>query len=195
MKTTIRPSVTALAAALLAPAAFVSGALADQFTDAGNAARAGDYAKALSIYQSLAAKGDPKAQASLGSMYYGGVGVAKDVPVAIRWLSAAAKGGDIHAEATLSLIYYTGTDVPPDYRQAYQFASLAAAANDAGGQYLLGLMYGTGKGVPLDIKRAFMWLSIAADKGLPQAARDRDITAKRLDSVGLNEAKRLADDR
>jgi TPR repeat protein len=175
-------------------ATLVPGAWADQLADAGNAARAGDYPKAVSIYRSLAAKGDPKAQNSLGTMYYRGVGVEKNVLEAIRWLSAAAKGGDIHAETTLGAIYYSGDGVPADFRQAYQFASTAAAANDPGGQYLLGLMYATGKGTATDYKRAYVWFSIAAEKGLDLAARNRDIAAQRLDSTGLNEAKRLVNE-
>lgn len=175
-------------------AGLVPGARADQLADAGNAARAGDYSKALSIYRSLAAKGDPKAQNSLGTMYYRGVGVEKNVPEAIRWLTAAAKGGDIHAETTLGAIYYSGDGVSADFRRAYQFASTAAAANEPGGQYLLGLMYATGKGAARDSKRAYVWFSIAAEKGLDLAAKNRDIAAQLLDGTGLNEAKRLADE-
>jgi TPR repeat protein len=56
---------------------------------------AGNYAKALAIFQPLAAKGDDCAQYQLGEMYMQGKGVPEDKAKALNlFKQAAAKGND-----------------------------------------------------------------------------------------------------
>ena len=52
-----------------------------------------DYAKALEQYKSLAAAGDPEANAIVGMMYEGGIGTEPDPVTAQAWYERAAESG------------------------------------------------------------------------------------------------------
>jgi TPR repeat protein len=56
----------------------------------------------------------------------------------------------------------------------------------------LGYLYATGRGVPQDDKAAHTWFSLAAVAGDPEAARSRDILARRLTPDEIREAEEFA---
>jgi TPR repeat protein len=157
--------------------------------DGGAAVRAGQYARAVSIYQTLASQGEPKAMASLGVLYLKGLGVTKDIPQAIKWLTLAAEKGDVRAETNLGSVYYDGDGVTQDFGKSVHLFSSAAASGDAGAQFALGVMNAKGQGMPRDVKRAYMWFSIAAEAGLPLATKDRDIATSNMTAGDLQQAK------
>jgi hypothetical protein len=68
----------------------------------------------------------PEAQFRLGWNYFRGIGVSKDVWVAIDWFRKAAKQNDANAQNMLGVLYATGDGVARDRRQAFKWYSMAA---------------------------------------------------------------------
>lgn len=65
-------------------------AAAKAIEDANAAYNRGDYPAAIKMYRDMAADGNPKAQLSVGLMYLGGQGVARDLVIAQEWFKSAA---------------------------------------------------------------------------------------------------------
>lgn len=81
----------------------------------------GDFANALPEFQRLAGDGDGRAQDTLAGLYLKGIGVARDVPLAMTWYCRVAhqpRGGPqvMHAVWFLAEYFRTGGGVPgPGY--------------------------------------------------------------------------------
>lgn len=88
----------------------------------------GDYPKAISEFQPLAAAGDPAAQYQLAKIYLEGHGPADGVPQGIDLMTKAANGNYPEAQAQLGLMYAMGLGVPVDNVQAYDWLSKAVTA-------------------------------------------------------------------
>ena len=140
----------------------VTPAVGQDFQKGREAYERGDYATALREFRPLAEQGDAKAQYNLGLMYEEGK-------------------FDVHL----------GYGVPRDYAEALKWYRLSAEQGNALAQRNLGLMYANG-GVPLDYVQAHMWLNLAAAQGWGDAAKDRDIIAKRMTPAQIAEAQRMA---
>ena len=107
--------------------------------DAGYAAfEKGEYGTALKILRPLAENGDPRAESTLGLLYYnGGRGVQQDDVKAVKWFRLAANHGDAVAEFNLGVIYADGQGVPQDNAEAVKWYRLAAEQGNARAQYNL----------------------------------------------------------
>jgi uncharacterized protein len=92
----------------------------------------GDYEKAISEFQPLAAAGDPAAQYQLAKIYLEGRGPADGVPQGIALMTKAAHGGYPEAQAQLGLMYAMGLGVEVDNVQAYDWLTKAVNALPAG---------------------------------------------------------------
>ena len=79
-----------------------------------------------------------------------------------------------------------------DYAAALREWRPLAEQGHVNAQYDLGVMYFEGRGVPEDFEKAHMWFDIAAERGLRNAAKDRDIVAKLMTPAQIAEAERLA---
>ncbi len=112
--------VLVLALALPAP---VSAA---DFQAGLDAHERGDYATALEELRPLAERGDGRAQYFLGSMYFYGAGVPRDVGEAVRWYYRAAERGDGRAQIQLGTMYENGVGLPQDYVLSHMWFNLAA---------------------------------------------------------------------
>jgi len=88
----------------------------------------GDYPKAISEFQPLAASGDPAAQYQLAKIYLEGHGPVDGVPQGIDLMTKAANGNYPEAQAQLGLMYAMGLGVPADNVKAYDWLSKAMAA-------------------------------------------------------------------
>lgn len=87
--------------------------------DSFDAAIAGDYNSAMSIWQALAAQGNGQAQFNLGLAYHGGVGVERDETIALTWYRKAAESGYDKAQAYLAVAYEEGWfGLPQDHEKA-----------------------------------------------------------------------------
>ena len=161
--------------------------------DEGSAAyKLGDYATALREWRPLAAQGDAKAQNNLGVMYGNGHGVTQDYVQAVKWYWKAAMQGHAVAQNNLGFMYRRGLGMTQDYAEAAKWYRKAANRGYALAQYNLGLMYAAGRSVTPDDVQAYMWSSLAGAQGIKQAAKVRDIVAKRMTPSQIAEAQRLA---
>ena len=115
-----------------------------------------NYARALELYQRLAAAGHAGAMGSLGFMYKNGEGVAKDYASAIRWLEKAGAAGDRDGYGWISLLYEQGgPGLEQNYASAKRWYEKQAAAGDSNGYGWIGYLYKKGgPGLKQDLEQA-----------------------------------------
>ena len=101
-------------------------ATAHDFQKGFTTSKGGDYATAPRDWSSLAAKGDAKAQHSLGLKYSRGQGVPQDYVEAVKWFRKAAEQGHAGAQYTVGVRYSLGHGIEKNIVQAYMWWSLAA---------------------------------------------------------------------
>src|SRR5262245_30334090 len=82
--------------------------VADQLAAALDAARRGDYASALAIWEPLARSGVARASNNIGACFAEGIGVERDGDLAFRWLALAAEAGDPVGQRNLASLYFRG---------------------------------------------------------------------------------------
>jgi uncharacterized protein len=165
---------------------------AGQYEDGVAAYNRRDYVNALRLLRPLAEQGHAGAQANVASMYFSANGVAQDFAEAFKWFRLSAPTGIPYAQSTLATMYAQGWGVPQDYAEAVKWYRLAAAQGDLAALYMLGSMYSFGRGVAQDYVRAHMWFNLSAAKGLPDAERDRDLTAQRMTPQQVARAQEMA---
>lgn len=154
-------------------------AVADALDDATAAERWDDCPTALSIYNTLAAKGVAKAYARLGYFSEIGYCVKSNWAQAANWYGKAADAGDEGAVASLSHIgrnwryMYFGKPLDPTI---YALVEKAAKNGAAVAQFSLGIMNypigdpafdgaKPGPGVTGNLQQAISWYRRAADQG------------------------------
>jgi uncharacterized protein len=95
----------------------------------------GDYARAMSEWQSAADKGDAEGQLGLGRLYEFGLGdLAQNYKRADFWYRKAADQNNAEAEYRLMLIWSVGgDDFPPDLAEAYKWLTLAVESKGVWG--------------------------------------------------------------
>ncbi len=126
---------------------------------------AGDFARARSLAEPLAKKGDGAANHLLGYLYERGLGVPADIGAALRHYGDAAIAGDADAQVALGVLAFEGDGVYPDYERAAGWFRLAAAQGDPRADVHLGLMYAEGVGVRQSAVAAAHHFAKAANKG------------------------------
>ena len=126
----------------------------------------------LSTLREKAEAGDPKAQKSLGLLYYNGQGVPQDYAKAASWFRLAARQGYSLAQYNLGLLYANGQGVPQDYAKAAHWYRLAANQGNTKAQTNLGFLYEKGQGVPQDYAKAAHWDRLATKQGYAPAQFD-----------------------
>src|SRR5258708_36860786 len=103
--------------------------------DAVVARDSGDYATALSAFQTLANQGVARAQFYLAKMYIESQGVQQDLAEALKWDRKAADQGDAEAQFYLGLMYDTGHGVPRSRVEALKLHRLASAQSYSAGEF------------------------------------------------------------
>ncbi len=142
--------------------------------------------------ETLASRGEPEAQYSLGKRYfeYGRSEVryaaaVVDYDESAKWIRRAAEQGNLKAQSALGLLYANGLGVPQDNVKAVRYFRMAATQGFAVAQNELGVMYAKGWGVPQDLDEAIRWCSRAAEQGSKIAAQNLAlITAARWNRLG-----------
>jgi uncharacterized protein len=149
-----------------------------------------DYETALRLYQSLAARGDSRAQQDIARMYMRGEGVPKDPAEALKWLNLSkeqedalaaynhgdyetalkvirprAEKGQVLAEYILGLMYANGQGVAESYPEAMKWLQKAGEQGEAKAQFSVGVIYSKGLGMPKNDAEAFKWYRRSADQG------------------------------
>jgi TPR repeat protein len=161
----IRLATAAVAAALSLPV------FADPLEDGLAAYRDKDYAKAVEVWQPLAAKGNAMAQYRLGTLYAEGKGVAQSDAIAAEWFLKAAEQGNADAQYNLAASYVEGIGVKKDEEEAAKWFRRAADQRLGFAQLNLGMLYAAGRGVPQDNVEALMWIELSVYSLPPGGAR------------------------
>ena len=151
-----------------------------------------DFAAALRWFRMAVEQGYATAQHNLGVAYREGNGVGQDYAKAVRWFRMAAEQGYADAQYNLGSMYRLGQGMTEDYAEAAKWFRLAAEQGHVDTQYNLGVMYRDGQGEPKDLVHSHMWFSLAANQGDYEAARNRDLVARRMTPEQISEAQRLA---
>lgn len=123
-----------------------------------------DYARALELYETAAALGDPQASNIAGGMYYTGKGTLTNPYKAFRYLDYAADHGKTTPDALIALasFYLKGEIAPQNYTKAIQLYLDAADSGNPRAQLELGFLYYIGQGVVQDFSKAHEWFQKAA---------------------------------
>ena len=131
------------------------------------AARAGDYAMALDIWERLGRAGHARAQNNIGACFAEGIGgLERDPALAEKWLSLSADAGDPVGQRNLAALYFKGEGVAQDYARAAELYRAAAEQGDGPAQDMLSWMLLEGEVVALDVAGARRWAQAAADQGI-----------------------------
>jgi len=180
--------------ALLLAVAGASPSMAGDAEDCANAANLvqTNAAGVVAACRRLAEHGDAVAQNNLGALYDSGLGVAQDYAEAAKWFRKAADQGSAVAQNNLAILFDDGKGVTQDYAVAASWYRKAAAQGLGAAQFELGIAYAKGQGVPQDDVQAHVWFNLAAVRGDRDAARNRDVVARRMTSEQIQQAEALA---
>jgi len=135
-----------------------------------------DAAKAVEIYQAIAASGDVSVALMLAERYARGDGVAFNVNEASLRLAAvgdASKLGPDDEEAyygvqdSLAEDYARGRGVAPDKKKALELYESAADGGNQSASIAAGLMYVEGRVTPFDAEKAREYLTLQLDIKVP----------------------------
>ena len=107
--------------------------------------------------------------ANLAYMYINGLGIKKNISMAIDYYKNAANKGSIPAQISLGRVYSTGKDLTPDYEEALYWFSKASSQHNALAQFYLAQMYEYGTGVEKNPQKAFELYEESANSGEPQS--------------------------
>ncbi len=124
----------------------------------------GEYPSALLEWESLANKGDPTAQFNLGYRYANGLGVSKNLEMALSWYKKAAMQGDATSAFNMGVIYEMESTVADD-NSALRWYNVAAHRCSTKAMVSIGVIYSKGKGVFQNKRKALRWNRRAAEFG------------------------------
>jgi len=193
--TVVTKLVAGVLLAILALAFTVHADAADgSLTDGLDAYRHGDYAKAATLWRTLAEKGDAEAQYRLGTLYAEGKGVEHNDATAVTWFQRSAEQGNALAQYNLGASYAAGLGVAKNEKEAANWFRRAADQGLPFAQLNLGLLCAAGHGVSQDNIEAMKWLELALF-GLPaggvrsDVARAMQDVSDKMTSEQLQEVK------
>jgi len=168
---------------------FVASVAHAGFEEGVSAYELGNYKNALKEFVLLAQKGDAKALYNIGFMVEAGHGVPANPKLALRWYQRAYERKNQNAPFNMALIYYNGTGGEQDYKLALDWYKKAAALGNGAALINIGQMYFFGKGVKKNKIKAYVWYTLAAHRGMRKALRNRDIVARKLTPLNMNNAE------
>lgn len=89
------------------------------------------YEKCFKGHLELALRGYPLAECQVGYFYFDGLGVEKDIPMAVYWTQRAAEHGDRDGQYNLAWFYEESIGVEPNIDQAiYWYRQAALQGHD-----------------------------------------------------------------
>jgi len=153
----------------LALCAFSAASQAAPFDDAVAALSAGDYERALALFQPLAADGNASAQYYVGVMFENGYSTTRNEVAALTWYRLSAEQGVPQAAYNIGMMTIEGRGVPPDPVTGAQWVLRAGEQGYPLAQHTLGYFYLDGTGVPVDLAEAHRWFTAAAESGVVDA--------------------------
>jgi TPR repeat protein len=126
--------------------------------------------KALRHLEDAATGGFPTAQATLGMVYFTGIGTAKNSALALKWCSKASQAKIPLGMFYLGMAYSVGDGIAMNDEIAMRWIHAAASRELAMGQLVLGMKLAQGDGISKNLPLAIQWLRRASQKGSADAA-------------------------
>lgn len=121
-----------------------------------------DMAKSAQYYKMAAEQNNPIALNNLGSLYFNGIGVEKNIPLALSLFEKASELGNENAAINLAFIYLTGHKKDSlRNRKAVDLLQKAQEKSNIA-KFMLGYAYYRGFVVPQDYEKAFQLIHAAA---------------------------------
>jgi TPR repeat protein len=114
----------------------------------------------------------------------------RDFPAAVKKWRNVAEEGNPNAQSLLGEMYAFGQGVPLNYPEAHRLLRMAAAQGVAKAQFKLGSMYEKGHGFEKNPAMAHRWYGLADAAGHPDAYKDSQRMAAKLDAKAIQESKR-----
>lgn len=139
--------------------------VATAMAQAAAAAERGEHRAALAIWGPLAHAGIGRAQNNVGACFAEGLGVERDLALALRWLSLSAESRDPVGQRNLAALHFKGDGVEQSDAEALRLYRLAAEQGDAPAQDMLSWMLLEG-GADTDRTEARRWAQAAAEAGI-----------------------------
>ena len=136
---------------------------------------AGDYATAKKEFSAGADAKEPMGLHLLGSLYYQGHGVEKDMKRAIELFTAAAELGWRPSQTNLGIIYQAGDGVKRDIIKAMEYYMAAGKQGDLQATFHLGHIFLKGDGVKPDYAKALDYYRLAVQQGYLPAVHEYGI--------------------
>jgi TPR repeat protein len=161
---------------------------------ARSAYEAGEYTKALQIFERLSEAGNSQAQYDLSQMYFQGIGTSKSIERGWIWMNRAADQGNIQAMLELGVRYQASTSLENGEEMAFLWFQKAAMAGSPVGQYNVARLYETGKQTPVDLVKAYVWMTLSNKSGNPTAAPEAEALKARLNPDELASANRMMEE-
>lgn len=127
-----------------------------------------NYPEAFKYYSMAAAQHNSVGMNNLGSMYYGGIGVHRDINTAVKLFKEAAKAGNIEAATNLGFILISSSS-EKNKQNAIPYFEMAAQGGDNAAKFMLGYSLYTGKYSPKDYARAVPFIKESANAGFDEA--------------------------
>ncbi|WP_445356288.1 tetratricopeptide repeat protein [Microbulbifer sp. EKSA008] len=153
---------------------------------------AGKYKEAFVMFNAESEKGDPAGQHLTASLYYQGLGVEKDLEIAVKLFKQAAEGGYLPSIANLGLMYMQGDGVEQDPNSSFRYTEKAAELGDLQSIFNLGQFYRKGFGVEPNQEKAAQWYGSAAESGVIQAQNEYGLMFAQGHGVELDYVKAYA---
>ena len=128
-----------------------------------------DYDKSFNYYAKAALQNDPVGLNNLGSLYYSGIGTARNTAKAAILFEKAAELGNPEAAVNLAFILISGNGRPKNPQTAMKFFQQAAEAKNPTAQFMVGYAHYRGKLLTQDYFKAVPLIKAAADAGFDEA--------------------------
>lgn len=128
-----------------------------------------NYKMAVKEYEQGARMGHAGCQNMLGSCYYNGHGVEKDLNRARKLYEDSVRQNNSSAIYNLGVMYVYGNGVKKDVTKARELFLKSANQGYPEAQFNLAVLYYKGIGVKKDKSTALKWFKKAADKNIPKA--------------------------
>ena len=141
--------------------------------------------QAAQWFTKLAMTGHVPSQYSLGSLYLGYGGAAKQPVLARQWLEKAVQAGNTNAQLTYGVALITGEDgFPANPQVGAKWVLSAAEKNNGKAQFVAAGIYSVGNGVPKSLQTALDWARRSKDSGYDEA----DAMIEKLTKTSLSMA-------
>jgi len=138
-----------------------------------------DFGEIFTLLEQAHASNDLRATYALGTWYFHGRHVARNLRKGVRYWREAADGNISDALFDLAVAYETGAGAPKSLRTAYGFYLRAALAGDLQAPYEVGRLVYYGIGVSKDRRAAKIWLDHAGRVEKQQAGLTQQKKAKK----------------